>query len=132
MPFNAPLARLAAAMMAPAPLLSGCAPPPPNYVVYDPLPPLTADPAPAPAPLPEPQPVVPEVALDLEDELPDPANAACMSAVGAQAGDFNVRVLGNETLAEGTEVTVGVGENLTPWRCVAGPSGEVVEVGEAG
>lgn len=112
-------------------ILTACAPPGQQVItVYDPVP-AQLPPAP-PARFPEPQPVIPRVDFDTEDGLPVPVNAACMSAVGESAGDFNVRVLGNETTVGGTEVTIGVGEDLTRWRCVASPTGEIVEVSEAG
>lgn len=124
--------RASAVALAAAFLLAACVPPEPQTTIIYPEP-LPQQPA-SPRTYPEPQPVqiLPEVELELEDGLPNPANAACMSAVGERAGEYSLRILGNETVSQGTEVTIGVGEDLTRWRCVADPSGSVVDVGEVG
>ena len=87
-----------AAMVLTAPLLAGCEPPPPQVIYPEPAPLPTALTPPA-------RQIVPEPGPDFGEGLPDPANAACMSAVAERSGEFNVRVLGNEAVAAGTDRT---------------------------
>jgi hypothetical protein len=65
---------------------------------------------------------------ELDVGLPNPAQAACMAAVADQTGEGNVTVLGSNTSLTGTTVTVGVGEDRAPWRCVASNDGAVEQV----
>ncbi len=64
----------------------------------------------------------------IDDGLPSPARAACMSAVADQAGDGNLAVLSGVASRSRTEYVLGVGEDRVQWRCVAGSDGVVQEV----
>ena len=66
---------------------------------------------------------------DVDSGLPSPAQSNCMAAVANEAGDGNVTVLSAVgSGGGGTEVIIGVGQDRTPWRCLADRDGNVERV----
>ncbi len=53
---------------------------------------------------------------------------ACLAAVSKETGESDVAVLGSEFSEANSEVTVGVGQQRAPWRCLVSNDGKVSEV----
>lgn len=63
---------------------------------------------------------------ELDSGLPDPAVAACMSAVAGQTGIGIVAANKITQGVAGKTVLLGVGEQRAPWECRVDNSGAVV------
>jgi len=50
---------------------------------------------------------------------PSAADQACLSAVSAETGNGDVKVLSSSFSQAGTEVIVGVGPQRARWQCIA-------------
>lgn len=57
---------------------------------------------------------------------------ACLSAVRVETGEENVAVLSSEFSEANSLVTVGVGAQRAPWRCLSSNDGLVSEVSFTG
>lgn len=53
---------------------------------------------------------------------------ACLEAVGTQTSNFELSVLGKEFSEANSAVTIGVGPDAAPWRCLVSNEGTVVDV----
>lgn len=58
---------------------------------------------------------------------PTPDEQACLKAVAKETGNADVAVLGTETSEANTDVTIGVGPDRAPWKCLV-KDGTVAEV----
>ena len=60
---------------------------------------------------------------------------ACLAAVSRTTNNGDVTVLSSEFSQAGTSVTVGVGPNRAPWKCIAygdGTTGEIMSLTDEG
>ena len=67
-------------------------------------------------------------ATEPQSGLPSPAITQCMAAVGERAGNLSVVALGATSVADGTRVTIGVGEARAPWSCTWRDGGVISDV----
>ena len=68
---------------------------------------------------------------EVDTGLPDPAVAACMSAVAQRTGVGIVAPMEISGGLSGKTVSLGVGEERAPWECRVDQSGTVVAVAPA-
>lgn len=64
----------------------------------------------------------------MASNVPDVAVDACLDAVQMEAGATETDVIGAEYSEANSIVTVGVGVEKTPWRCLVSNEGSVAEV----
>ena len=57
---------------------------------------------------------------------------ACLAAVSKETSESKVVVISNEFSEANTLVTIGVGDNRAPWRCLVSNDGNVAEVSFTG
>lgn len=71
-------------------------------------------------------------AADYSRQAPKVAENACVRAVKRETGNQDVSVLRSEYSEANSLVTIGVGPQRAPWRCLVSNSGKVAEVSFAG
>ncbi|MBW8639726.1 hypothetical protein K1W69_21205 [Hoeflea sp. WL0058] len=64
----------------------------------------------------------------MASNVPDVAVDACLNAVQMEASATETDVIGAEYSEANSIVTVGVGAEKTPWRCLVSNEGQVAEV----
>ncbi|MEO4044668.1 hypothetical protein AAFN47_23950 [Hoeflea sp. CAU 1731] len=64
----------------------------------------------------------------MASNVPDVAVDACLDAVQMEASTNETDVVGAEYSEANSIVTVGVGSEKTPWRCLVSNEGQVAEV----
>ncbi len=65
---------------------------------------------------------------EMASNVPDVAVDACLDAVQMEASATETDVIGAEYSEANSIVTVGVGAEQTPWRCLVSNEGQVEEV----
>lgn len=66
---------------------------------------------------------------------PTPEEQTCLAAVSQETNNGDVAVLSSEFSQAGTFVTIGVGPDRAPWKCIAysdGTTGDVMFMGSEG